>query len=1375
MGLLVDLKKFSLDQIKQTIYKYRSLDNNNPTQVLKGGAIEENQPIEKIPEIRVKIEESEIPSFKKMSKFQPTPMNDEALIKKRQAILESDSDSDYETGEEDDNVFFRVPDKLPLFHKIQANVMTNLHDLTIKPLSEEYFDYVKDYELYSSCYHQMYTIKKGVLDGKFNNKVYTDYLDSLWVKYPKINEAMKRTIATNSRFSGYTEINFFQDMANNLKDNILAPLKVKIEDTLQENYEIAEAIKDSVRDLIYMNRDSFVIDEFLESMSSFDSKQFYIDIAKRMSALNDPRVKQVFEFIYATFGNVFGSESFAQEFLNNEPASIDQAISTSKVGMPVKVQVESEIEFINARNRLFTDMISYSQTKNVSDMSRVIEDLNMFGSEIGKLPIYDINIFASHVISLQQQFLMNPSTVLTSMIDRTRNMKLIGMLSSSFSKGGIEGIIDAVDKISSKDELKFNLPVVNYNVNYVPDKDFETKKFKALNEVIEAPIITDPNTAQSVCAINRWTVNGKYLNQSLPYEIYEHIKNPIKINNEEITPQAVMDRIKLDTINMLSMKYKEPTKALAALQSLAKTEQMAMALGYNRQAEQNMIFLKNQLAKLGITVPIDLAAPISEPVKPKPVPMTEEQKQTIMTEYGGMRQELDNISMSVLNPDQVKQAEFLAKIRKHRNIPITDQVTSDNIIKNAIRIQDRMNNEAKNEYEDDDKNDPDFVFLPNKSNFTESQDRYRYFQAEKNKRIGEYEKDNIARQYYDHMLKKRSELEMLSDKSSKEALAEVYKFFEQYPTISSYESRVLLKSPEPMDTAEKASPPTVDMSIRSTPSNAMDTAEKVTPMNTGANTPVDTFLESIDTELSNITSAFNQSYDLATSFLNDGDDQEVSGYTTKPFNPTYYQLLPASKDGDNFIPVSQPETEPFKVINTVLENDAAADNLYLEGVVIEDDRTRISSVISDDYKSMLRAKQAIMKSRIANKAKTMMTLNDEVKSRMKLDNAVEIVNDARNLANPTMTQAAMEKSISLAQDSSKIIPKKNSAFDEVVKQYQEEHANPRRILAAKRLPEKMDTLSPVVPSPVEFMDTLPILNVRKRPSYDVEYDSKIRNKRDRKGKGISAIRDAVYNNRIVFGKSKNPQKYRDIIGEGLEDAPIGPIEIAEFLYDIFKSTKYSKTDKYAKFDPYIKAALSFGRTLQNEKKPAKRLECQHCKGYNKLKYSGKGGIICKGCYEGKGMTSNREPVEEFDFEDVEEDNPKTKHLHSQVMDQEYNDREKNFEFLNSWDSFVKTIPTGKIPRSFDRFAKTDYIAHGPWSESKMDRLVYLLAYITLNEDGVNDTMIANLNALTAKYLNSVKDYEDVDDIDFSKFNSFESLKSYIKLEPGVLLFMEYEK
>lgn len=190
------------------------------------------------------------------------------------------------------------------------------------------------------------------------------------------------------------------------------------------------------------------------------------------------------------------------------------------------------------------------------------------------------------------------------------------------------------------------------------------------------------------------------------------------------------------------------------------------------------------------------------------------------------------------------------------------------------------------------------------------------------------------------------------------------------------------------------------------------------------------------------------------------------------------------------------------------------------------------------------------------------------------------------------------------------------------------------------------------------------------------------------------------------------------------------------------------------------------------------IKCEHCGSRDNLKYyynKKKQGKICSSCYHGCGMTTAREPMENFEVQDINEHNPKTAQMAKDAEAFKYHDSLKKLDWKNSWDNFIEEAPKS-ISNNFGQHASNNYIASGDWSPHKLDELVYLIGYLSLNIDHKNkhpDMLLKNLYALTAKLWDA--EGTNGSEFDYDSLKSFNSLKQFIKINPGSLASLSYIK
>lgn len=190
------------------------------------------------------------------------------------------------------------------------------------------------------------------------------------------------------------------------------------------------------------------------------------------------------------------------------------------------------------------------------------------------------------------------------------------------------------------------------------------------------------------------------------------------------------------------------------------------------------------------------------------------------------------------------------------------------------------------------------------------------------------------------------------------------------------------------------------------------------------------------------------------------------------------------------------------------------------------------------------------------------------------------------------------------------------------------------------------------------------------------------------------------------------------------------------------------------------------------------IKCEHCNGRNNLSlYSNNKsrGYLCNECIHGKGMTKKREPLEDYELNEINETNPKTKDYANQLAEYNYHESLKNMDWKNSWEIFNDTVPA-TISKNFGEFSSKNFVASGEWSDYQLDILTYLIGYVTHHVDSkrkLPEQLLYNLFALTGK-LWKAKGTKG-NDFDYQALNSFQDLKEFIKLNPGSLSELHYIK
>lgn len=151
------------------------------------------------------------------------------------------------------------------------------------------------------------------------------------------------------------------------------------------------------------------------------------------------------------------------------------------------------------------------------------------------------------------------------------------IINSIYSKKHDEAIIRQTEKRTAEK----NLPVLNYNENYVKASDYNPNNPNiALEEIEMAPIITNPYTAQSSCAIQRYTnASGTNKNLALPWLSEAYISKPLVINRRHVTNEYMTERIKQDTANMLRYTKKDINSKVDAIEHLRGTLGLMDATG----------------------------------------------------------------------------------------------------------------------------------------------------------------------------------------------------------------------------------------------------------------------------------------------------------------------------------------------------------------------------------------------------------------------------------------------------------------------------------------------------------------------------------------------------------------------------------------------------------------------------------------------------------------------------------------------------------------------------------------------------------------------------------------------------------------------------
>lgn len=217
----------------------------------------------------------------------------------------------------------------------------------------------------------------------------------------------------------------------------------------------------------------------------------------------------------------------------------------------------------------------------------------------------------------------------------------------------------------------------------------------------------------------------------------------------------------------------------------------------------------------------------------------------------------------------------------------------------------------------------------------------------------------------------------------------------------------------------------------------------------------------------------------------------------------------------------------------------------------------------------------------------------------------------------------------------------------------------------------------------------------------------------------------------------------------------------------------------------------YNRFMERQQEPHnpnkyQAMGCQHCGTYTKplfsLSTSAKrhsGGIICSECKLGKGMTKKREPLENYMHIPISANVPETAHIFNNNANYDKQEKMRNMKFESSWDQFKKSMPAYMNPDIAEHASK-HYIAHGIWSNHHHNLLTSLLGSVTINHDHksrIPEMLVTNLNALTTKYLHSLKKkkLKRTGKLDLSVFGHFDKLRNHILEHPGDLLDWSFQK
>lgn len=158
-------------------------------------------------------------------------------------------------------------------------------------------------------------------------------------------------------------------------------------------------------------------------------------------------------------------------------------------------------------------------------------------------------------------------------------------------------------------------------------------------------------------------------------------------------------------------------------------------------------------------------------------------------------------------------------------------------------------------------------------------------------------------------------------------------------------------------------------------------------------------------------------------------------------------------------------------------------------------------------------------------------------------------------------------------------------------------------------------------------------------------------------------------------------------------------------------------------------------------------------------------LNCQKCYVGSGMMMSRNrTTNRNNYIDKYDKFPKYKNLSRDV--QKYKMvTSLGGQQKNSCEVFMSTIDD---LTKFDRVKKA-YIGNFPWKQKYMDWLTYLVGMYEHCPENMNETMLANMHALSIEYLDSIKKDVKKSNINLKNLDNFDDLRRELLNNPGCLL------